>query len=90
MITEGDEESGSGHMNHYLESLKAKIGEPFAFFCLDSGALDYDRMWLATSLRGHFVATLKVTANLNGIHSGSFSGVIPSSYRIARLLINRL
>lgn len=64
MITEGDEESGSGHMKHYLETLKEKIGDPFAFFCLDSGALDYDRVWLSTSLRGHLVATLKVTANL--------------------------
>jgi acetylornithine deacetylase/succinyl-diaminopimelate desuccinylase-like protein len=90
MLTEGDEESGSGHMNHYLQTLKAKIGEPFAFFCLDSGALDYDRMWLSTSLRGHFVATLKVSANLGGIHSGTYSGVFPSCYRIARMLINRL
>jgi acetylornithine deacetylase/succinyl-diaminopimelate desuccinylase-like protein len=90
MITEGDEESGSTHMLHYLQTLKEKIGEPFAFFCLDSGTLDYDRVWLSTSLRGNFVATLKVTANLEGLHSGSFSGVFPSVYRVARSLINRL
>jgi hypothetical protein len=77
-------------MNHYLEVLKEKIGDPFAFFCLDSGALDYERMWISTSLRGHLAATLKVTANSNGIHSGTYSGVFPSSYRIARMLINRL
>jgi hypothetical protein len=70
--------------------LKERIGDPFAFFCLDSGTLDYDRMWLSTSLRGNMVATLKVTANLNGIHSGTFSGVFPSTYRIARMLLNRI
>jgi hypothetical protein len=77
-------------MTHYLQSLKERIGEPFAFFCLDSGTLDYERLWLSTSLRGNFVATLKVTANLEGLHSGSFSGVFPSVYRVARSLINRL
>jgi acetylornithine deacetylase/succinyl-diaminopimelate desuccinylase-like protein len=90
MITEGDEESGSGHMNHYLDVLKERIGDPIAFFCLDSGTLDYDRLWLSTSLRGHLVATLKVTANKHGIHSGTFSGVYPSTFRIARTLVNRL
>lgn len=41
MMTEGDEESGSGHMKHYLEKLKPRIGNPLLCFCLDSGTLDY-------------------------------------------------
>ena len=60
MITEGDEESGSGHMPHYLEKLKERIGKPSYVFCLDSGTIDYDRFWLTTSLRGNLVATLRV------------------------------
>lgn len=30
------------------------------FLCLDSGCLDYDRLWITTSLRGNMLATLKV------------------------------
>jgi len=77
-------------MNHYLPKLKARIGEPSAFFCLDSGALDYDRMWLTTSLRGNLVGTLKVSTNDVGLHSGQFSGLVPSCFRITRILLNRL
>ena len=60
MITEGDEESGSGHMAHYLEILEKRIGNPEIFFCLDSGTIDYDRFWVTKSLRGNLVATMRV------------------------------
>lgn len=60
MITEGDEESGSVHMRHYLPKLKERIGEPKIFYCLDSGTLDYDRLWLTNSLRGNLIATIQV------------------------------
>eukprot|EP00919_Chromeraceae_sp_WS-2016_P011819 GHVR01027601.1.p1 GENE.GHVR01027601.1~~GHVR01027601.1.p1 ORF type:complete len:117 (+),score=16.03 GHVR01027601.1:346-696(+) len=51
MLTEGDEESGD-HIDHYIESLKNRIGNPEVMFCLDSGAYDYERIWMTTSLRG--------------------------------------
>jgi acetylornithine deacetylase/succinyl-diaminopimelate desuccinylase-like protein len=60
MITEGDEESGSAHIETYIKSLKERIGNPTVFFCLDSGALDYERVWLTNSLRGMVAATLRV------------------------------
>ena len=41
MITEGDEESGSAHIEPYVLKLKERIGNPSLFFCLDSGTLDY-------------------------------------------------
>jgi hypothetical protein len=47
-------------------------------------------MWLTTSLRGNLVATLKVETNEVGLHSGSYSGVVPSAFRILRMLLNRL
>lgn len=40
MITEGDEESGD-HIDHYIEALKGRIGQPEIFLCLDSGTCDY-------------------------------------------------
>ena len=90
MITEGDEESGSAHMKHYLDSLKGRIGTPELVFCLDSGTIDYDRFWLTKSLRGNLVATLRVENITEGVHSGDSSGIIPSCYRIAQMLLNRI
>lgn len=90
MITEGDEESGSGHMPHYLEKLKERIGNPLMFFCLDSGCLDYERLWLTTSLRGNMVATLVVKTCEETLHSGTYSGIVPSVFRVMRMLMNRL
>jgi len=52
MIVEGDEESGTGDVEKHVENLKERIGKPKIIFCLDSGTLDYERMWLTTSLRG--------------------------------------
>ena len=36
----------------YLDVLKPRLGEVSLVVCLDSGAGDYDRLWLTTSLRG--------------------------------------
>lgn len=47
-------------------------------------------MWLTTSLRGNMVATFKVKTTEVGLHSGTFSGVVPSCFRIMRMLLNRL
>lgn len=90
MITEGDEESGSAHLFHYVDKLKERIGEPQVIFCLDSGTIDYDRFWLTNSLRGNLVATLRVQTMTEGVHSGDASGVVPSTFRIANTLLNRL
>ena len=58
--------------------------------CLDSGTGDYQRLWTTTSLRGLIVGTLRVDVLKQGIHSGSSSGHVPSSFRIARQLLSRL
>lgn len=90
MITEGDEESGSAHIATYILKLKEKIGNPTLFFCLDSGALDYERMWITNSLRGVLMGTLRVDVLTEGIHSGDASGIVPSSFRILRELLERI
>lgn len=60
MITEGDQESGSAHIGPYIQKLKERIGNPTIFFCLDSGTLDYERIWITNSLRGLVSGTLRV------------------------------
>jgi hypothetical protein len=41
--------------------------------CLDSGAGNYDQLWLTTSLRGMASGTLKVQILTEGVHSGDAS-----------------
>jgi acetylornithine deacetylase/succinyl-diaminopimelate desuccinylase-like protein len=52
LVFEGDEESGSEHLPIYLEKLKIKIGSPDIIFALDSGCVNYEQLWLVSSLRG--------------------------------------
>ena len=65
-------------------------GEPHLVVCLDSGCGDYDRLWHTTSLRGVMVGELTVEILREGVHSGDASGVVPSSFRILRTLLDRL
>ncbi|HMT65560.1 MAG TPA: M20/M25/M40 family metallo-hydrolase, partial [Ottowia sp.] len=58
--------------------------------CLDSGAGNYDQFWLTTSLRGNITGTLKVEVLTEGVHSGDASGLVPSSFRILRQVLERL
>ena len=58
--------------------------------CLDSGAGNYDQLWLTTSLRGMASGTLKVEILTEGVHSGDASGLVPSSFRIMRQVLDRL
>ena len=47
-------------------------------------------MWVTTSLRGMVMGTLAVDIVTDGLHSGDVSGMIPSSFRILRLLLDRV
>lgn len=87
---EGDQETGSGDVEKHVNNLKERIGNPKVIFCLDSGALDYDRLWATTSLRGFLVVNVRVDVLTEGVHSGASSGFVPSSFRILRQLIERL
>ena len=58
--------------------------------CLDSGCGNYEQLWMTTSLRGLVNGTLNVRVLEEGVHSGNGSGIVPSSFRIARQLLSRL
>jgi acetylornithine deacetylase/succinyl-diaminopimelate desuccinylase-like protein len=90
MITEGDEESGTGDVEAWIEILGSELGIPKLVFCLDSGTLDYDRFWLTNSLRGYLVISLKVKVLNESVHSGSGTGIVPTCFRIIRQLIERI
>jgi len=90
VVIEADEESGSDDLPVYIESLAARIGTPSLVICLDSGCGNYDQLWTTTSLRGLLTGNLSVTILNEGVHSGAGSGIVPSSFRIARQLIGRL
>jgi acetylornithine deacetylase/succinyl-diaminopimelate desuccinylase-like protein len=90
VLIEASEESGSPDLPFHVDALAGRIGTPSLVVCLDSGALDYDRMWTTTSLRGLVGGTLEVRIATEGVHSGSASGVVPSTFRIARQLLSRL
>lgn len=90
VLIEACEESGSFDLPHYLEALEDRIGSPSLVVCLDSGAGDYERLWSTTSLRGIVTGELSVEILDEGVHSGDASGVVPSSFRIARSLLSRL
>ena len=90
VLIEGSEESGSPHLPEVLAHLADRIGTPELVVALDSGSPTYDRLWVTTSLRGAVVGTLTVTVLDHGVHSGSAGGVVPSSFRLARQLLDRL
>jgi acetylornithine deacetylase/succinyl-diaminopimelate desuccinylase-like protein len=90
IIIEFSEESGSPDLPYYVEHFKDRIGTPDLVVCLDSGAGDYDRLWSTTSLRGMLAGTLRVEVLRNGVHSGDASGIVPSSFRILRGLLDRI
>ena len=89
-LIETSEESGSRDLLPYIDALKDRLGDIALVVCLDSGAGNYDQLWLTTSLRGMVAGTLKVEILTEGVHSGDASGLVPSSFRIMRQVLDRL
>ncbi|MFK0169654.1 M20/M25/M40 family metallo-hydrolase [Streptomyces sp. NPDC090306] len=89
-VFEAGEESGSPDLDHWFGQLAPRTGEVGLVVCLDSGAGDYERLWLVTSLRGACGGTLDVRVLGDGAHSGDAGGVVPSSFRVVRRLLDRL
>ncbi len=77
-------------MPAYLDDLSDTLGTPGLVVVMDSGAGDYERLWVTTSLRGLVGGTLKVGVSQEGVHSGMAGGIIPSSFRISRSIISRI
>ena len=89
-LIETCEESGSYDLPAYLDALQPRLGDVDLVIGLDSGCGDYERLWMTTSLRGLAAGKLTVEVLTEGVHSGDASGVVPSSFRIARKLLDRL
>ncbi len=96
-LIESCEESGSYDLLPYVDALRGdngrgnnRLGDVGLVICLDSGAGNYDQLWLTTSLRGMAGGVLKVEVLTEGVHSGDASGLVPSSFRILRHLLDRL
>lgn len=91
ILIEASEESGSPDLPFYLEIIRNRLNTPPDLVIgLDSGGLDDEHLWLTTSLRGTLTAILNIEVATKGTHSGLASGIVPSSFRILRTLLNRV
>lgn len=90
ILIEASEESGSMDLPFYVARLKSRLGIPKLVVCLDSGAGNFEQLWITTSLRGNIIAKLEVDVLQEGMHSGAASGIVPDSFRIARQLLERI
>jgi len=89
-LIETCEESGSYDLLPYVDALRTRLGDVGLVVCLDSGAGNYDQLWLTNSLRGMASGVLRVEVLTEGVHSGDASGVVPSSFRVLRQVLDRL
>jgi acetylornithine deacetylase/succinyl-diaminopimelate desuccinylase-like protein len=89
-LIETCEESGSYDLPAYLDHLAPRMGDVQLVVALDSGAGNYEQLWVTTSLRGLVNGTLEVKILEEGVHSGDAGGVVPSSFRIARAILDRI
>ncbi len=89
-LIETREESGSNDLEHYLKKNAARFGSPRLVCVLDSGAGNYEQLWLTSSLRGACAIDLNVRVLRQGMHSGTASGVVPSSFDVLRILLDRI
>lgn len=90
VLVEASEESGSPDLPAHLDAQADTLGRPDLVVCLDSGCLSYERLWLTSSLRGNLVAAVTVQVLTEGVHSGSAGGVVPTSFRLLRRLLDRV
>src|SRR5262245_26897639 len=90
VIIEFCEESGSFDLPHYIEALAGRIGTPSLVVCLDAECGNYEQLWCTTTLRGNLVGNLSIDVLTEGVHSGAASGIVPSSFRVLRMLLSRV
>jgi acetylornithine deacetylase/succinyl-diaminopimelate desuccinylase-like protein len=90
LVIEASEESGSPDLGAHVKNMEVELGRVDLVVCLDSGCATYDRLWTTTSLRGLASVEFTVSVLTEGVHSGAAGGVVPSSFRVARALLDRL
>jgi acetylornithine deacetylase/succinyl-diaminopimelate desuccinylase-like protein len=72
---EGEEESGSAHLDAWLEANRARLAADLAVIS-DSGFFEGNLPAITISLRGIVYAQLDVTGPRLDLHSGGFGGVV--------------
>ena len=90
MILETGEESGDEEITRYFKELKDEIGNPGFIFILDGACMNYETFWSCVSLRGVINGSLTVQHLATPCHSGMATGLVPSTFRIARQLLSRI
>jgi len=90
VIIEGCEESGSYDLPFYVNHLKERIGDARLVICLDAECGNYEQLWVTTSLRGMLGGVLTVEILTEGQHSGGAGGIVPSTFRILRDVMQRV
>lgn len=90
MILETGEESGDEGITKYLKELAPTIGKVDVILVLDAEAEDYKTVWICSSLRGVVIGKLEIAHLSQPCHSGMATGLVPSTFRIARMLLSRI
>jgi acetylornithine deacetylase/succinyl-diaminopimelate desuccinylase-like protein len=90
LVLETEEESGSASLLELLEKGKDATGVPDFLFCMDSGCIDYEQLWMTSSLRGAAIVEFQISAGESGYHSGEVGGIVPETFRILRTILDRL
>ena len=60
LVLETEEESGSANLIDLLKLSEEYVGKPDCLFCMDSGIMDYEHLWVTSSLRGSVLVDFKV------------------------------
>ncbi|EAX94878.1 Clan MH, family M20, peptidase T-like metallopeptidase [Trichomonas vaginalis G3] len=90
MLMETGEESGDDEIMNYLPKLKPTIGDVGVIMVIDAEAEDYKTLWCCKSLRGVAMGVLEVQHLATPCHSGMATGLVPDTFRIARMLVSRI
>jgi acetylornithine deacetylase/succinyl-diaminopimelate desuccinylase-like protein len=90
VLIEASEESSSVHLAEHLRTLLPRLGAADLVVTLDSFCETYDRLWSTTSTRGVCGGVLHIEICADDPHSGRASGVLPSSWRVLRELLDRI
>lgn len=89
-LYETDEECGSRDFSFWMNHCRDRFGKVGLVVVMDCGGPDYEHLWLSSSFRGAAALTLSVRVLEHGVHSGLVSGIAPSSFMIARALLDRI
>lgn len=90
MLMETGEESGDDEIINYLDKLRPHIGDVGVIMVIDAEAEDYKTVWCCKSLRGVAMGVLEIQHLSTPCHSGMATGLVPDTFRIARMLLSRI